>query len=99
METNTNGKKEILKIVNDEELLKFKNNEIATLQKYKNQVPKMYKKTLVKISNKNPQLNKRIGFISFYQRKKKELLVTKRKTQKEIKELIEEIKNMDLEAI
>ena len=35
--------------------------------------------------------------MSLYQKKKKMLLVQKRKTQEEIKELIERIKNMNLE--
>jgi hypothetical protein len=88
---------EILKIYNDEELLKLKNREIASLNKKLNkEIPKTYKKQLIKISNKNPEPNKRIGFIGYFKRKKKHLLVSKKKSQEEIKELIEKIKNMDL---
>ena len=88
----------ILRIFNDEELLKLKNKEIASLKKNLNKVPKNYKKKLIKISNRNPQINKKIGFISYYQRKKRELLTQKRNTQEEIKQLIEKIKTMDLEG-
>ena len=87
----------ILKIYNDEELLKFKRKEIASLKKNLNNIPKMYKKKLIKISNRNPQINKRIGFISFYYRRKKELLIKKQKNQSELRELINEIERMNLE--
>ena len=79
------GKKdfEILKIYNDEELLKLKNKHIANLNKNLKTVPKLYKKKLVIISNKNPQPNKkRIGFISYYNRKKHQLLITKKNTKR-----------------
>ena len=88
----------ILKIYNDQELLKLKNKHIAALNKNLNKVPKLYKRKLIKISNKNPQPDKKIGYISYYYRKKKELLDIKKKSQKQIKELIEKIKNMDLES-
>lgn len=71
----------ILKIYNDEELLKLKNRHIAALNKKLNKVPKLYKK-LIKISNKNPQPNKRIGFLSYYKRKKSELFVEKKNLKK-----------------
>ena len=78
------GKKdfEILKIYNDEELLRLKNKHIANLNKNLKTVPKLYKKKLVIISNKNPEPNKRIGFISYYNRKKHQLLITKKNTKR-----------------
>ena len=88
----------ILKIYNDEELLKLKNRHIAALNKNLNKVPKSYKKKLIKISNSNPEPNKKIGFISYYNRKRRELLIKKRKSQNQIKELIEKNKKMDLES-
>ena len=86
----------ILKIYNDQDLLKLKNKHIASLKKNLKTIPKSYKKKLIKISNNNPQLGKKIGFITLYHIKKKQLLTKKRRTQKEIKKLIEEIKNMNL---
>ena len=77
----------ILKIYNDEELLKLKNKHIANLKKNLKMVHKLYKKKLIKISNKNPQVGKKIGFIYNYYKKKRELLTKKKKNSRRNKRI------------
>ena len=77
------GKKNffILRIYNDEQLLKLKNKEISNLKKNLNTVPKIYKTKLIKLSNQNPNLSRRTCFI----------------THQEIKEVIKKIEEMNFE--
>ena len=49
----------ILKIYNDEQLLKLKNKHIANLKKNIKAIHGNYKKKLIKISNRNPKLGKK----------------------------------------
>ena len=86
----------IIRIYNDEQLLKSKMREIAGLKRVLKSIPKKYKKKLLKIENPIP--GRHPGVSTLHKLKNKRLNEAKKKNKYEINQLIQKIEQMDLKA-